>query len=203
MARPHPVSATALVCALCAVCVLSVVARWPRWIRGPDEAYVLAAEDAWAGRFGIANYDDDAMRDRTGALTGNRVRDILSPTPPSLAVLLLPLAWIPGEMRAFVWLLLNVAAVLATAALLAGVVAWPTQRPWLGLCAASAVLLSDPLAENLSRGQVYLLLMPAIASVLVASATDRACRFSSAKKSRPSVMMRPRSRVQARSTRGQ
>ena len=170
---PERVSGKAIVCALCAVCALSVLARWPRWIRGPDEAYVLAVEDAWAGRLSPANYDDDAMRDRTGALTGNRVRDILSPTPPSIAILILPLAWMPGEIRRFVRLLLNVTAVVATAMLLFAVVAWPRQRPFLAVVTSAAVLASDPLAENLSRGQVYLLLMPAVAAVLLTIATGR------------------------------
>lgn len=92
MGRPQGVSVTALVCALCAVCALAVLARWPRWIRGPDEAYVVVAQDAWAGRLSLANYDDETMADRTGGLTAGRNRNFLSPTPPSIAVLLLPLA---------------------------------------------------------------------------------------------------------------
>lgn len=173
MGRPQGVSVTALVCALCAVCALAVLARWPRWIRGPDEAYVVVAQDAWAGRLSLANYDDETMADRTGGLTAGRNRNFLSPTPPSIAVLLLPLAWLPVESRPILWLLFNVAAFLAASVLLASVVAWPMRRPWLAVTAAAAVLASDPLAENQSRGHVYLLLMPAVAFVLVATAPGR------------------------------
>jgi hypothetical protein len=43
----------------------------------------------------------------------------------------------------------------------------------MAVAASAAVLVSDPLAENLSRGQVYLLLMPAVAAVLLTIATGR------------------------------
>lgn len=135
--RPQGVSVTALVCALGAVCALAVLARWPRWIRGPDEAYVVVAEDAWAGRLSVANYDDETMADRTGGLTAGRNRNFLSPTPPSIAVLLLPLAWLPAESRPILWLLFNVAAFLAASVLLGSVVAWPMRRPWLAVTAAA------------------------------------------------------------------
>jgi hypothetical protein len=159
--------------ALCAVCALAVLARFSRWIRGPDEAYIIVAEDAWAGRLGLANYDDEAMAARTGAMSEGRNRNFLAPTPPSIAVVLLPLAWVPAGGRPVVWLLLNVTALLATCWLLARVTSWPTRHPWLAIAGAAAVLWSEPLAENLARGQVYLLLMPAAAGVLVATATGR------------------------------
>jgi hypothetical protein len=158
---------------LCVVCALAVLVRLPRWTRGPDEAYIIAVEDAWHGRLGLANYDDEAMAARTGAITEGRIRNFLSPTPPSIAVVLSPLAWIPAGARPVVWLALNVIAFLTTCWLLARVMSWPARKPWLGLGGAAAVLLSEPLAENLSRGQVYLLLMPAAAGVLVATMTGR------------------------------
>jgi hypothetical protein len=163
---------------LCAICGLAVLARFPRWIRGPDEAYVIVAEDAWAGRLGVANYDDEAMKARSGAMTEGRNRSLLSPTPPSIAVLLLPLARVPADARPIVWLLLNVGALLATGCLLARFISWPTRHPWLACAAAAALLLSEPLAENLARGQVYLLLMPAVAAVLMATATGKSAGAS-------------------------
>jgi hypothetical protein len=118
------------------------------------------------------------MAARTGAMTEGRNRNFLAPTPPSIAVLLLPLAWVPAGARPVVWLVLNVGALLATGWLLARIISWPTRHPWLAVVAAAAVLLSAPLAENLARGQVYLLLMPAVACVLLATATGRSAGAS-------------------------
>ena len=171
MTRPRPF-ANAVVLGVCAVCALSILTRFPRWIRGPDEAYVVVAEDAWAGRLGLHNYDEHAMAERTGAMSDGRNRNFLAPTPPSIAVLLLPLAWLPQSARPIVWLVLNVAAVVMTCWLVGRVVSWPARHPALATTAAAAVLFSEPLAENLARGQVYLLLMPATAALLVAQPQD-------------------------------
>src|SRR5262249_3116290 len=87
------------------VVALSFVAvglGFERWNRGPAEPYIIAAEDAWSGRIGPALYDDDQMAARTGAMTNGRARDIFSPSPPSLVVVLLPLAWLPTRGRSSV-----------------------------------------------------------------------------------------------------
>ena len=164
-------SAKLLVLGLCAICGLAVVARFPRWIRGPDEAYVIVAEDAWAGRLGLANYDDEAMEARTGAMTEGRNRSFLAPTSAFDCRVAASAGMGPSGREAH-----RVAAAQCRRIVSDRLSARPhhllaNTPPLAGCRRATALLLSEPLAENLARGQVYLLLMPAAAGVLVATAT--------------------------------
>ena len=139
------------------------------WSRGPAEPYIIAAEDVWTGRIGPGLYDDGALADRTAGMTKGRVRDIFSPSPPSLSLLLLPLAWLPASDRSNVWLALNLGSVWMTFWLVARMTSWPTRRPLFAVAAAAFFLLSEPFAENLARGQIYALLMSSTAAAMMAA----------------------------------
>jgi hypothetical protein len=152
-----------------AVCSVAVVLDPSLWTRGPLESYVIAAEDLAAGRIGPALYDDAALAARTGEMTGGRVRDFFSPSPPSLAIVLAPLAWTPARLRSMIWLLLNLGSVVATFWLSGGL----RHRPLLAGVASACLVSSAPFTENLERGQIYGLLMSGSAAIMTAAEGSR------------------------------
>ena len=144
------------------------------WLRGPLESYVWAASQLSHGRFGPHVYDDELVADATARMTDGRVRDFLSPSPPSLAVILLPLAFVPAKWLAVAWLLVNAACVFATFWLIGSCMPWPRHRPWVAMTLAATVTLSAPVREDLARGQVYLIMMLAATVMTVAWTKRRA-----------------------------
>ena len=144
------------------------------WLRGPLESYVWAASQLSHGQFGPHVYDDELVADVTTRMTDGRVRDFLSPSPPSLAVILLPLAFVPAKWLGVTWLFVNAACLFATFWLIGSYMPWPRHRPWVAGTLAATVTLSAPLWENLARGQVYLIMMLATTVTTVAWTKRRA-----------------------------
>jgi hypothetical protein len=149
--------------------VLSAL-RPPEWIRGPAEAYVWAARRVARGELTVRAYDDAWVSAEVGKMTGGRVRDILSPTPPTLPVLMQPLVRAEERLLTPAWTAVNVGALAASVILLAPARSWPIAIvTWI--LALGAVSATTALRENLARGQVYAPML-LFASMLVRGLRD-------------------------------
>ena len=142
------------------------------WRPGPAVVYDWAADELRAGRFGPQLYDDPYALAAVADYTHGAARDILSPTPPTLALFIVPVQWLPEPVVPVFWLGLDILAPMAAV--------WLTLRavdllswPLAGAC-ASLVLLSGPLWENNLRGQVLHWQMLACGLALYGLARGRA-----------------------------
>jgi hypothetical protein len=147
---------TLVLWALAAVLAADVVARSVRAVRTSSNGFVayytaarLLAEGAGAARF----YDDDWFRGQVARFEP-RVLEIHSGNPPTMGLLLLPLAWADYRLARGSW-------IAATLLLLVGTAGWLVRRERLDgfwapafLCIA---LLAYPVRENISHGQAYVL----------------------------------------------
>ena len=124
----------------------------PVWQARPADIYTWAASELRAGRFRPQLYDDAYTLQAVADYTHGRTHDIFSPTPPTLAVFLVPLLWLPPVALPVVWLGLDILAPLLAVWLTLKAVDLPSL-PLAGVC-ASLVLLSAPMWENNARGQV-------------------------------------------------
>jgi hypothetical protein len=112
------------------------------------------------------------------ARTQGQVGEVFAPNPPSAALLMLPLAWLPLETARVAWLWLNL-ALLAGAVTVLALAFIPRHAPgaagWRAAFVAFACLYW-PLRENLRLGQVYglLLLLFALALLALHAAPGRA-----------------------------
>jgi alpha-1,2-mannosyltransferase len=109
----------------------------------------LLAEGAGAARF----YDDAWFQEHVARFEPG-VRDTFWANPPTMGLLLLPLAWAPYPLARTAWILTSFVLLLATAWWL--VRACALRGVWAGLF-LTAVFFSHPVRENVSHGQVYLL----------------------------------------------
>jgi hypothetical protein len=142
------------------------------WRSGPAIVYVWAAGEMQAGRFRPQLYDDAYALQAVADFTHGQARDILSPTPPTMFVLMLPFVWLPAPLSAGLWLALDMFTPLL-AAWLALRAMDVSSLALAGVCAA-LVLMSMPLWENSARGQVLHWQMLLAALVLYALARGRA-----------------------------
>jgi hypothetical protein len=103
-------------------------------------------------------YDDAWFQSRIDAYGFHHVLDAFLTQPPTMSLILLPLAWMaPAGARA-TWIALSVACWVLGVGLMCRTVVPRTGTRWtvLGCLAATAAYL--PLRENLDRGQSYALL---------------------------------------------
>jgi hypothetical protein len=100
-------------------------------------------------------YDDAWFAAQLGQINPPGVYDIFFYNPPTMSVLMLPLAGLAPQPARLIWTLLGLVWLLSGLLLLARGLALPML--W-GLWAMPLALLYAPVAENLWAGQVYLLL---------------------------------------------
>jgi len=142
------------------------------WQPGPAIAYDWAANELRAGRFRPQLYDDAYALQAIADYTHGRARDILSPTPPTMFVFIVPFQWLPAPASGAVWLGLDILAPLLAAWLTLKAVNAPSLA-LAGIC-ASLLLMSMPLWENNTRGQVlhWQMLLSALALYALARGRD-------------------------------
>ena len=125
-----------------------------------------------AGRFRPQLYDDTYVLQAVADYTHGQARDILSPTPPTMFVFMLPFEWLPSPLSSGLWLGLDLLAPMLAVWLTLKAVNLPSL-PLAGVC-ASLLLLSMPLWENNARGQVlhWQMLLGALALYALARGRD-------------------------------
>jgi hypothetical protein len=114
-------------------------------------ASLLAREPSALARV----YDDAWFAARSSQVSGPGIYDIFFYNPPTMSLLMLPLAALSAQTARLIWSLLGVVLVLGGLMLLARGLALPAR--W-GLWALPLALLYAPVTENLQAGQVYLLM---------------------------------------------
>jgi hypothetical protein len=130
-----------------------------RWMRGPAEAYVWLGTQLLHGDVSPKVYDDDIVTAEIQRLTSGRVRDIVSPSPPTLALFTAPFAYPRLATAEWTWVTLDVLATLVSLLVVFRAVGWPRESLPLALLLSTVLLVSTPLQENLLRGQVYLVVL--------------------------------------------
>jgi hypothetical protein len=152
--RGRPARLTVLLWALVALLCADVAARSIRAVGTSTNAFVayytaarLLVEGAGAARF----YEDDWFRSQVARFEPE-VRDIFSGNPPTMGLVLLPLAWADYRVARGTW-------IAATVLLVVGTAGWLVRRerldgPW-GPAFLCIVLFADPVRENISHGQAY------------------------------------------------
>lgn len=146
----------------------------------PAPAYLWAALQIQSGYLGPSAYDERFVSDSIARMTGGRVRDILSPTPPSLAVLVLPFTWVPSRQVAGVWAGINVVAIAVTLGLMVLLVGTPGYRLPLLCVGFGGLLMSAPMQENLRRGQIYVWLMGLVSFAIWGARAERSISVGAA-----------------------
>lgn len=141
------------------------------WRPGPAIVYDWAASEMQAGRFRPQLYDDTYALQAVADYTYGQARDILSPTPPTMFVFMLPFEWLPSGLSGGIWLALDILAPLLAMWLTLKALNLPSL-PLAGVC-TSLLLLSMPLWENNARGQVLHWQMLLCALALYALARGR------------------------------
>lgn len=104
-------------------------------------------------------YDDAWFQSRIDQFGFEGVRDIYNIQPPTMTLLMVPVAWMPRPLARAVWIALTAACWIGACALLQRFVApgsW-TLGPLATLAAATTAYL--PVRENFKRGQCYALLL--------------------------------------------
>jgi len=142
------------------------------WRPGPAIVYDWAASEMSAGRFRPQLFDDAYALQAVADYTHGQARDILSPTPPTMFVFMLPFEWLPPALSRAVWLSLDLLAPALAVWLTLKAVHLPSL-PLAGVC-ASLLFLSMPLWENNARGQVlhWQMLLGALALYALARGRD-------------------------------
>ncbi|MCB0155191.1 MAG: DUF2029 domain-containing protein [Anaerolineae bacterium] len=112
------------------------------------------------GRFGPQVYEFDWFVAQVQANAGQPIIEIFTPNLPTLALLTVPLVWLPAQLARDVWIWLNFV-------ILAGAVVWlgaslpgRLTGEWRGgILAISLLTLAPALSANFQVGQVYVLLL--------------------------------------------
>lgn len=115
--------------------------------------YYTSAVLVLEGRAGVGLYGD-ALRDAQNRL--GLVADSFGPFPPTMALAMVPIAWLPARGARVVWVALDVglvAAIAAVAARLGG-----RSGPLFAPLAVILVTLFQPFRAEIEAGQVYVLL---------------------------------------------
>lgn len=114
-------------------------------------AHLLIHEPAALDRV----YNDEWFADQVVEAGFTGVYDIYNVQPPTMSLLLSPLAWLPPAGARAVWILLSLLLLPAGLVALARALRLPGR--W-GLWATPVCLLYAPVSENLWQGQAYLVL---------------------------------------------
>ncbi len=129
------------------------------WLNEPAPAYQVMVQLVSNGRLDERAYDDRWFGALVMEATEGQFSDILSPTPPTLPLLILPLAWLHTDGRPpFLWAALNYVALLASICCMVAALRWPSASLPVAVV-LSVTLLSAPLTANLHRGQVFIFLL--------------------------------------------
>jgi len=117
-------------------------------------------------------YDDAYALQAVVDYTHGQSRDILSPTPPTMFVFIVPFQWLPTTASNAVWLGLDILAPMLAVWLTLKAANAPSLA-LAGVC-ASLLLMSMPLWENNARGQVlhWQMLLCALALYALARGRD-------------------------------
>lgn len=135
-------------------------------------AYHAAARLLVAGRLDGAAYRDEVFQAEVGRLAPG-IRDILRPNPPSVGLLLTPLAAAPHLVARALFIVAGLGALGLAVLLLARVTG--LEGPAAAAFAAFA-LVSPPVVENVRNGQAYSVLLALAVIALVAARRDAAPR---------------------------
>ncbi|HYN88006.1 MAG TPA: glycosyltransferase 87 family protein [Ardenticatenaceae bacterium] len=134
------------------------LARLP-WLNGPAPAYRVAVRLVLSGELDERAYDDAWFGARVLEETGGAFSDILSPTPPTLPLLVLPLGWLFGEgLPSLGWAALNLLALYAAIWLVRAALR-PEGDDLAYAVLVAVVLLSAPFRANLHRGQIFVFVL--------------------------------------------
>lgn len=135
-------------------------------------AYYSASRLLAEGQLSARVYEPDYFRARVRADSHNRADDIYNANPPTTALLLWPLSFLPIETARLAWTLLNALLLLAGLALLIRNFAPAAGLPvYAGLFSLGMVF--QPAVQNISLGQGYLLIFLLLAIVVVGWTKNR------------------------------
>ena len=157
--RAEPARSCRTVLGVSLLMLLSGLARTD-WLSGPAPAYRVAVQLIQAGQFDTRVYDDDWYSAQVFAETKGAVADILSPSPPTLPLLLWPIGWFSGPTLNALWAAANLGAVFLAIQLSLAALKQPTPVSGLSFILIGAVtMISAPLHEDIARGQIYIFVL--------------------------------------------
>lgn len=119
--------------------------------------YYVAARLLVEGRLAPEVYDNAWFAAEVARRTPNGVAEVFAPNPPSAALLMLPLAWLPMSSARQVWLWLSLGLLLMTTLLLARRA--PAGPRWARAAVWALPWLLAPVHENFRLANVYGLLL--------------------------------------------
>lgn len=146
-----------------------LLAAYGRW--APAPVMVLAAEQMRSGVFGPPVYDDRVVSSLT--------HDILSPSPPTLPLFLLPLLPLSPSSQSFAWTAGNLVALLLAAWLIVTRLPRLRRAPVVASLGLLAFVLSALVAVDVQRGQVYLWQLLFLSLPFAAGGSDATSRVRS------------------------
>lgn len=120
--------------------------------------YYTASRLLIEGRWGPAAYDDNWFGDQVADLTGNRVREIITPNTPLVALVLVPLARLDMSVAREIWTWLNLLLFAGSLWLIGNALPAPASLTWRAGFVALALLYA-PAREDFRLGQMYVLLL--------------------------------------------
>ncbi|MCA9975391.1 MAG: DUF2029 domain-containing protein [Anaerolineales bacterium] len=97
-------------------------------------------------------YDDSWLNDQMVNLGFTHTWDVYRPNPPTMTLFFLPFLAIPVQWTSFVWVGVNLLALIGSLALSAAALGIPSHR---SLWVLPLVLLSQPVLHHFARGQLY------------------------------------------------
>jgi len=122
-------------------------------------AYYAASRALLAGHFGAWVYDEPSFTAYVQELTGTSVLEIFGPNPPSMSLLLLPLAALAPTTARAVWLVLSLAVWGWASAVLARRMSPRSMDS--ATVALALMLLSPAVFANIRNAQAYLVVAAA------------------------------------------
>jgi hypothetical protein len=133
-------------------------------------AYYAASRSFLDGGLGPWVYDDETFEERVRRFAEAPVRDVFGPNPPTMALLVLPLAPLDHGRARTVWLVSSLAALIVGVIALVQTVG--ARDAWLPMV---CLLLAPSVFANLRTGQAYLVLFGgfALAAWALAERRDR------------------------------
>ena len=135
-------------------------------------SYYGAARLVLSGQFGPWVYDDAAYAGYLQDLTHTSVRDIFAPNTPAMALLALPVSWLPPHAARIAWLALSLIALLATVSSFACARRARRTAGWTAVWTA-IVLVNPAVLENLRTAQAYLVTLGVLTIAVRALAGKR------------------------------
>lgn len=147
-----------------AIVLLAAIVLWTRaTLPGMRSAtgfavFYTASRLALEGRAGVEMYDDAWLGREMERSVAPGVHDVLTATPPSNIVLMLPLAWLPFDAARAIWIGLEF-ALLSIALWLIVRAGGASTQPVLAAGLSAIVLLSTPIAHHFTYGEMYVFLL--------------------------------------------